>query len=412
MCKLNLAICFFLLTFITTRVESQIIRQLGYFNVNGVLSLSSKTNLLVTGIGQIIDISDPGTPKLTGTVNRPLYDSAVLVDGDYAYFGTSGIAQLIITDISHPDSPVVIGSKLFPRYYGGSIYGLSKSSNVIYLAMGVDGVFSVDITDKTKPVVLDSIAIPNGQARDIVTQGNFAYVAHFDGLKVIDISDPKNLMLVASIGTAFNSIDINNNLVFLGKHSPGFMSMDSGGFDIINISNPKAPAPVFSMTNINGVSWDIKYRNNLIYLATDNSGLYIYKFDHSAAVEKAHFPNIGNGQSFAVCLQDSLIYLSGLINGIAVLKYDSLGTVYINEKTDIGQLTFSPNPAKDYIDLRQNNENIHTIEITTLNGQSVLKEKSKSTTDRIDISGLAAGNYIVSFKSKTKQWSQKLIKTE
>jgi len=400
--KINFVVSFLLLIAFTT-VKSQTIQQLGYYSINGVHAMSSKTNFMILGDGSIINISNPAFPNLTGNISLNGFSTSVLVNGNYAYYGTGMNVKLIIADISNPSFPLQIGAKYFPQSNGG-IFGLAKNNNILYLAMGGDGVYSVDITNNANPFVLDSIVIPNGQARDIITKANYAYVAHYDGLKIIDISNPANLNIIASVGSGYNSIDINNNFVFLGKNS--------GGVDVFNISNPFAPIPVFSIPNINGTAWDIKYSNNLIYLTTDNLGLFIYKIVNNSGIEIANFPNTNNGQSFAVSVQDSLILLSGLINGVAILKYDSLGTVGINDRTQIDQLIIFPNPANNYIEFNQSNENISEIEITNINGVSVLKALCKNTTNRIDISNLPKGNYIVNFKNKKKIWQKKLIKVE
>lgn len=402
--KISLALTF-LLIISHTIANCQTIQQIGYYNINGIMAMSSKTNFIILGNGSVINISNPSAPNLMGSVSLSGFSTSVLVSGNYSYFGIGMTGKLIIADISNPSFPLQIGSRIFPSITGG-IFGISKDNNVLYLAAGGDGVFTVDISNPTNPIVLDSISIPNGQARDIITHANFAYVAHGDGLKVIDISNPANINVIATIGSGFTSIDIDttNNLVYLGK--------SSGGIDAFNIANPYLPIPAFSIPNSNGTGWDVKYRNNLVYLATDNLGLFIYKITGSSGVQMANFPNTSNGQSFAVSLQDSLILLSGLINGVAVLEYDSLGVTGIIDEKYFDQITISPNPATNYFEFDFKNVNINEIEIINSIGESVYKENYIKTKNSIDISSLQKGNYVVSFKNKKRSWNKKLIKSE
>jgi len=403
--KLNLV--FVIVLFISLeKAESQIIQQIGYYSVNGVMALSSEPNYLILGNGSFVDISNPTSPSLTGMVSLNGFSTAVLIDGNYAFYGTGMTGKLIIADISNPGFPLQIASRFFPTINGG-IFGMAKKNNILFLAAGGEGVFSVDISNPSNPLVLDSIAIPDGQARDIITLGNYAYVAHNNGLKVIDISNPAKMSLISSIGSEYNSIalDAANDLIFLGKNY-------SGGIDAFNLSNPTAPSPTFSIPNSGSFVWDLKCRNNLLYLATDIAGLYLYSYNKTSAIEKAHFPNTGNGQSFAVSLQDSLILLSGLINGVAILKYDSLGVEGIYEKNDDDQITISPNPAKSYFDYYLNNITVSEIDIMNCNGISIIKQSCTNRQKRIDISHLPKGLYLVSFKNKQKSWQKKLIKSE
>ncbi len=395
----------FFLSIPSSVVISQTIQQIGYYNVNGISSMSSISNYMILGNGSIINISNPTSPILIANLSFSGFSTSVLVSDNYSYFGAGMTGKLIIADVSNPNLPLQVSSRIFPSITGG-IFGISKNNNVLYLASGQDGVYNVDVTDPVNPIVLDSIVIPNGQARDIFAYSNFAFVAHYDGLKAIDISDPANINVISTIGSGYNSIDIDTitNLAFLGK--------TFGGIDVFNISNPHFPSLVFSIPNSNGTALDIKYRDNLVYLATDNLGLFIYKITGSSGVQMANFPNTSNGQSFAISLQDSLILLSGLINGVAILKYDSSGVPVIIDDKDFDQISISPNPATNYVDCNFKNENIIEIEIICFFGKSIYKVNNTSTTNRIDVSNLPKGNYTLRFKNKNRSWNKIMIKSE
>jgi len=381
---------------------SQTIEQIGYYSVNGLFSLSSIPNYMVLGNGSLVDISNPSSPSLASNVSFSGFSTSVLVENDYAYFGTGMNVQLIIADISNLNFPLQVGYKHFPLQNDG-VFGMAKKNDILYLAMGIDGIFSVDVSNTTNPIVLDSLIIENGQSRDVVTSGEYAYVAHGNGLKVLDISNPSSIELLTTIGGGYNCIDLNGNFVFLGK--------SSGGIDVFDITIPSSPAPVFSIPNSGGTAWDIKSKEDQIYLATNSEGLYIYKFNSDSAVEMASFANAGNGQSFSVALQDSLILLSGLINGVAILQYDSLGVVGIDSEKQFDQFKIFPNPAKDYIEFNPLEEEITEIEVINSSGKTVLN-LNFSNANRLDISTLLPGNYILLFKGKQHIWRRRFIKID
>ncbi len=403
--KINSILTLLFLSFCTS-VSAQTIQQIGYYSVNGVTAISSASNFMVLGTGRIVNISNPLSPVLAGSVSFLGSGTSVLTSGSYSYFGIGMSGELVVADISNPNTPIKVGSRIFSAHSGG-IFGISKKNDILYLAAGVDGFFSVDISNPSNPIALDSISIPNQQARDVVTHANFAYVAHTDGLKIIDIGNPSHLNTLSTIGSDYSSIDIDttNNIVYLGKAA--------GGIDAYNIANPNLPVLAFSIPNSGSAGWDVKYKNNLVYLATDVAGLFIYKVIGNSGVQMAHFPNTSNGQTFAVALQDSLILLSGLVNGVAILKYDSLGvpTGIIDEK-DFDLISVLPNPATNYVEFKCKNESVNEIEIINSIGESVYKDHDINSKNRIDISNLPQGNYIICFKSKEKCWHKKLIKPE
>lgn len=391
----------FLLTIACLPVDGQTIQQVGFYPVNGIHSMSSKTNLMVLGSGELVDISVPTSPTLVGSVSFPGFASSTHVSGNYAYFGMGMVGKLSIANISNPSFPLQVGSRVFPTINGG-IFGIAKDNNMLYLAAGTAGFFSVDVSNVSFPVVLDSIVIPWGQSRDVAVHSGYAFVAHYDGLKVVDISNPSNLNVVASIGSGYNSIDIDiaNDRVFLGK--------TGGGVDVIDVSTPNQPSPLFAIPNSSGTTWDIKYRNGFLYLATDISGLFIYEITGNSAVQSDHFPNTSNGQSFGVSIQDNLVLLSGLINGVAVLSYDSLGIVGVPDGYGMDEITIFPNPASDYIEFKT--KDILFTEIEILDAVGKLVHKESYTKNFIDISSLPKGTYIISLRDEERSWRRKLNK--
>jgi hypothetical protein len=264
------------------------------------------------------------------------------------------------------------------------------------------------VADEENPYVLDSLPIPDGQARDVVIRGDYAFAAHYTGLKIIDISDPANLAIVSSAGNFYNSVDISGDLVFLGKGL-------EGGIDVFDISDVYNPAPVFSIPNEGGWAWDIKFHDDFIYLATDFAGLFMYEMSDDTAYEKATFDNIPNGQSFGVCLQDSLILLIGLINGVAILQYDSTGTVDVAENDGLENPLVFPNPSNGIFSVIYDISDLPDplIEIYDAFGRKVYVGRESGLLTQgminIDISYLPEGIYFLVIQSNRCQMKEKVI---
>ncbi len=378
------------LTLLSVLSTGQTINQLGYYSINGIYGIDSKESYMVLSKGEIVDNSIPSSPSLISQCSFNGDGITPLINGDYAYFGTGMTNDLFIFDISNIATPVQVSSIDFT--IGNGVFGMDISANTIFVALGNNGIVcSIDITDKNNPKMLDTLYIAGGQCRDIVTQGDYAFAAHLGGLKIIDISDSSNIQLIKSIGSGYNSVDINGSQAYLGK--------TSGGIDVFDISDPTNPSLLFSIPNSGGIAWEIKYKENNLYLATNGDGLYIYKLEANKGVEMAHFPNSGNGQSFGVSLQDSLILLSGLIKGVAILNYDSSGTVGIENLSSIDKINLYPNPAKDFVFIENNELQLNKVRIYDLKGTLVKQTKLTTSKQKIDISNLVEGQYLFRFET-------------
>ena len=380
----------------------QTINQIGYYNVNGTFGLASKKSFMILSSGEIIDNTIPSSPTLVSQYSFNGDGTTVLISGDYSYFGTGMTNDLFIADISNISFPLHKSSIDFS--IGNGVFGMDITENTLFVALGMDGIIcSIDITDNNNPTMLDTLFISGGQCRDIAVKNNYAFAAHNGGLKIIDITNTSDLQLINSIGSGYNSIDISDSLVFLGK--------STGGIDVFNISDPTNPSPAFSIPNSGGIAWDLQYHENHIYLATNSNGLFIYKIEDNSGTEMANFPNTGNGQSFGVCLQDSLVLLSGLIKGVAILHYNST-TGGINPVSAIKQINIFPNPAKNFIAIEHDNLLINKIELINIKGKVIKYKDYNCTIGKIDISDLPTGHYLIRIETIDHVITEKLIKVD
>ena len=377
----------YLLILIFTSIFSfgQTINELGYYNKNGVFSLTSKDDYIFLGSGEIINNTIPSAPVLVSQYSFNGLGTTVLVEGNYAYFGIGMTSAIYVANVSNLNFP--LHSSKIEINLGGGVFGMDISKNTLFVALGNEGtICSIDITNKSNLVMLDTLKIPGGQCRDIVLRNDYAFAAHEGGLKIIDVSNPSNLKVISSIESGYNSIDMNDNLVFLGK--------SSGGIDVFDVSDIENPSLAFSIPNSGGTAWDIKYFDDHLYLATNSNGLFVYKLESNKGVEKANYLNTGNGQSFGVAIQGDHVLLSGLINGVAILKYNELGIVNaVNNEWNSQQFEVFPNPTSGLIQLsiESNWEVFSTIGVKLFEGQG----------DKIDLSTLSTGMYLIRTEGKT-----------
>ncbi|OBQ39318.1 MAG: hypothetical protein AN485_06285 [Anabaena sp. MDT14b] len=216
---------------------------------------------------QIINISNPAAPTLTGFYDTLGVANAVKVVGNYAYVAdvTNGLQ---IINISNPSAPTLAGS-----YYTSNVaWEVQVVGSYAYVAAG-DSFEIVNISNPFVPT-LAGFYQPSGFACGVQVVGNYAYVAeNTGGLQILNISNPFAPTLAGSYSSPLVvGVQVVGNYAYLAS---GFL-----GLQIINISNPAAPTftdiydptpsgPGYGYTN------EVQVVGNYAYLAEGNGGLKI-----------------------------------------------------------------------------------------------------------------------------------------
>jgi len=115
-------------------------------------------------------------------------------------------------------------------------------NNIAYLAGLSSGLKILDISNPENPVLISSYNAFGG-AYAICIENDIAYVAYGQsGIRIFDISNPQDVRLLGSYITPHNSdtysLTINDNIAYLAD---GYY-----GFRIVNVSNPQNPVLISS----------------------------------------------------------------------------------------------------------------------------------------------------------------------
>ncbi|SYZ71916.1 exported hypothetical protein [Candidatus Zixiibacteriota bacterium] len=268
----------------------------------------------------VLNLSDSVNPVVLGYIMSPKYGATTGLDLQWPYCYTADYGRgMQVGDISNPENPQFLGGFSFFADNSISIFDLTTMmvrGNYAYVFVQGPGLVSLDVTDPTKPIVLDydnitqdvyafdidgnyaykasqdfriqitDISNPRdlkpipdfympGKANDIVTRENLAYVADDSaGLKILDISDPRNIHIVGHYndiyfgGQEAMSIDIEDTLACIG---------DFSGMQVVNIKDPTHPVGLGRFTDQEYIT-DIKVRNRIAYLATETLGVTAIDF--------------------------------------------------------------------------------------------------------------------------------------
>ncbi len=154
----------------------------------------------------------------------------------------------------------------------------------------------IDISNPLKPVITAVItgSIGNrGLAHSVFVSGNYAYIAYSDtdidtgGLQIIDISNPAKPAIISSLDTveydqqdsvAYKIYVSGNNAYLFYLYSPGPKMNSKTGLQIIDISNPANPILVSNLDNIDNVF----VSGNYAYATNEEAELYIIDVSNPA----------------------------------------------------------------------------------------------------------------------------------
>ena len=252
------------------------------FSWSYALSISPDGDIVFVGSGggiYITDVSDPGNPVILSEIRtRSLVDDCTYDPVNKrlyvcAYF--SGIEIWDLSDLSNPVRMSRIATEPYPRS------GVAFSGDYLFIASNTK-VWSIDISDPYQPQFVNSVYLDESLILQILLKDSTLYVvSDVGGLKLIDVSDPLNLNILARYGFISGSeFDIKgdylyavtgsaelmilniadeNNVSVAGTYYLGGYPMDiqvidnkayvgkvstDGGLQIIDISDPSSPVPL------------------------------------------------------------------------------------------------------------------------------------------------------------------------
>ena len=208
-------------------------------------------NLYVAGEWQrlyVLNVSDPQKPRITLSHFGDNIGN-VLADGNYVY------TSLGIVDFSNPASPVYVAKS---SYFGGKTAKYGDK----YLLVAGNGIRILDVSDKKNPVLVGHYA--NGTSfKDVAVNGNVAVALTGNSIVAVDISkvaSPKKL----------SQLDYSGHWVGYAVAMNGTMAYAAGSgsenIKAFDVSNPSAMNLVGSI-GLYGDFWSIAYDKGYLYAA-------------------------------------------------------------------------------------------------------------------------------------------------
>jgi hypothetical protein len=216
---------------------------------------------------RIIDISDPASPVERGAFeikDKEVFVASVALRETYAYI-VDRPQGLRILDVSDAANPKNIGTWVYDKGVSGGAVSIAVSGSYAYLA-GL-GFYVIDISNPVRPKT-KSLSFEFESFYNAVAKGHLVYTDSC----VIDVSDPKAVKKAGIFPKPAGASEIPRIITGLEPHgldivgSDAYLTSDSGGFRILDISDPSAPKEK-GFCNTSGPPHDVAVTDKLAYVA-------------------------------------------------------------------------------------------------------------------------------------------------
>jgi hypothetical protein len=257
----------------------------------------------------IMDISDPGAPAIEGTLwfsGAAFY--ALDLGGTNAYI-VNGYEELIIVDWRVPSAPVISGRCPLSNPQDIFVYG-----DYAYIADDYNGLSVVDISDPANPFQIGTF-VTGGSAGRVAAQGKYAYVLDYNtGLFVLDVGNP------VSIKKTWQNVKTQGGLLQV-KDDRLFAGYEYGGVDIYDISNPAAPVLLGTYHNPGFTDRlkELEVIGNYVFLVDRFKGLQILDITDPAVPVQVGSLDIPFVDDLSLAVQGRYAYLAEGNSGILVI---------------------------------------------------------------------------------------------
>jgi hypothetical protein len=255
---------------------------------------------------KVIDISNPETPEIIGSLDTGYWFYDVAVYENHAFVAAEGNFYSI--NIDNKELPSVTDAYTF----GGSAEGVCVEYPYAYISCGYLGTWIMDITDPAD-LLRDDVFSENDWANHADVQGDLMIVADSgDGIELADITNKESVESIKVIPTSYAyDVLIDGNYAYVADNGDGIRVVN-------NIYTPESADIVHSVDM--SVSADkLAIQGNFLYVACGADGIVIFDVTvPETAYVFSSFDTDGSCQDIVV--RDQYAYIADYAQGFTIAK--------------------------------------------------------------------------------------------
>lgn len=200
------------------------------------------------GTVYLIDISNPSSPVISGSVRNLSWPESVWVrsQNDYAYVGESTSAVDVI-DVRNKTNPTVV--RRLTANINSCVYNVMGDGQYLYAASGYETptkIYIWSLSNPASPTYQGSCTIPdfcNHNESALVVSGNTAYIGTLGGTYIINLTNHSSPQVVGKLTTTYGDrLSINSSVLHVANWNTVKL------WDIS--SNPISPTFLYSIESL------------------------------------------------------------------------------------------------------------------------------------------------------------------
>lgn len=267
--------------------------------VRGIAVAGARAYLSLGEAGlRVVDVSDPTDPRVVQAIATPGEAQGVAVAGDLLFVASGSAGLCAVSPTADP--PVLGCVDTFDAH------DVDIAGTLAVVADGANGLKVVNVSDPAQLVVLGSVPM---DARAVKAQGHLAFVASYEaGLRVVDVSNPSNPVQIGQLDTPryCYDLDVVENLVLLA---------DYPRLTLVDVSTPSSPVEVGSLSGV-AVVGVAAHGHHATVAATD----WVTVVDISAPTLPQEVGRLGSGPAFLMAAEGNLAVLQGYEAAVVVIS--------------------------------------------------------------------------------------------
>ena len=303
-------------------------------------------------------------------------------NGNYLYVALPDAGKIIKIDLTAdtPKATDVVTGLALPRR-------LFFNGNDLYIVEnGVNKISKINITD-TPPIMATDVVTDLSNPQGLLVIGDGLFIAEAGAGKISKIDISVNSATI---------MDVIINLSYpteLALHGNDLYIADSGRNNIGKIDHRAITPTLSEVVAASGPLSIVQYENEIYIL--ENAAKKVSKFDATAtSPTKTDVVTGLEDSAVGMAINDNVIYISEIDLGKIVSTQLSLST---NEGSLTENISLFPNPSSSFIEVSGLSQSDEYIIYNTL-GKEV-STGDISTTEKIDVSDLPPGFYILKLGS-------------
>jgi len=248
----------------------------------------------------VVDVTDPRYPSLVNVIPFESHTTGFKIRGSYGYLARivsvtpterwyEGSSVFEVLDLSTPAAPVTVGSVTIPTM----IHDLDVVGDYAYvtgeqITNQKQAITVVDITSPANPLIVD-VPDPNfgtSNPYDIYLHKGHAYIMDSgEGLKVLDLNDPLNPTIVASLELPLQMYCMH------GTSEVIYLCAEERYLNIADVSDPDNPVLTSSEIIPSGLASTIVLKDRKAFFS--GGGLKIYDLTDPETPKRLPVENYG-----------------------------------------------------------------------------------------------------------------------